>query len=159
VSDPGVAERIAVAAPFAAAVALYAISPEITKVIRGHVEATVAAAGRFTNTNSDGGPPHLSKEYIGDYLEYAIDAGQVLPTFALPLTGVVLALAAGLNPLAIGLLILVAIPGLVWIALRVFAAEPVTYVAKKNAWGRYTLLPTAGMIVNALAAAVVLVMY
>jgi hypothetical protein len=100
-------------------------------------------------------PPHLSPEYIGDYVEYASDAVQVIPTFVLPVAGTLLALRLGLGPIGLALLLILGPPALIWIALRVLMVDPLSYVSRKYLKGRYTFLPVTGMATNLVAAAIV----
>jgi hypothetical protein len=147
-------ERLLVAAPFVATSLFYALTPEMTRLVRERVVGRLPTASKLAPSSAI--PPHLSPEYIGDYLEYSIDAAQVLPTFALPIMSTVLAVTQGLTVLGTALLLVLGVPWLVWIGLRVLLADPVSYVAKKYLRRRYTFLPIAGIALNLVAAIVVI---
>jgi hypothetical protein len=134
----------------------YALAPESTRLVRDHINNVFSAASNMSQAKQEI-PPHLSREYIGDYLEYSIDAAQVFPTFALPAVGALFALHSGLSALGAVLLLGLGIPCLVFIGLRVLLAEPIAYVGKKYFRKRYTFLPATGMLLNVLAAVVVTV--
>ncbi len=153
----GLAGAAVSTAPFIAAFALYAISPEVTATVRARIQSTLEHARRHTTTDPSRRPPHLSDEYVGDYIEYAIDAAQVIPTIALAVIGGMLVLQTDMGPLGVALVFIVVIPGLVGTALKVLLADPIRYVATKYVYGRYSLLPVAGMVLNALAVLAIVV--
>jgi hypothetical protein len=102
-------------------------------------------------------PPTTSEQYIKDYLDYSIDAAQVIPSLVLPAVGLVVALSRGLNQIGMALLLAVGIPMVCWIVLKIFNSDPVVYVGKGYIKGRYTFLSIAGLVMNIICAAVVIV--
>lgn len=102
------------------------------------------------------GPAHASVEYVGDYVEYAADAAQALPSLLLPLVGAVLVLQG--NPLTVStvLLIILVVPSCLYVFLKVLRIDPTTYVSRKYLRARYTFLPLAAVLINTVAVVVVL---
>lgn len=161
--------KIVAAAPFIAAALFYLIAPELTRLVKQRVDGLLAAARTMASaTKVDAAsttapaatvevPPHLSPEYIGDYIEYAVDAATVFPTLVLPIIGAVFALTTGMTNLGVGLLLGLGIPSVIFIGLRTILADPIRYASKHYLRGRYTFLAVAGLVLNLVAGVIVAV--
>lgn len=148
-------DLFAALAPFVLAVVMAAIAPDLSGAVRDRVTAVLREADTRVAASSPG-PPHASVEYVGDYVEYAADAAQAIPSLLLPLVGAVLFLHG--NPLTVStvlLLVLVA-PTCLYTFLKVLRTDPLTYVAHKYLRARYTFLPLAAASINAVSMIVVL---
>lgn len=141
-------------APFALAVFMAALAPDLSGAVRDRVTGVVREAGTRVKAGSPG-PPHTSAEYVGDYVEYAADAAQTVPSLLLPLVGAFLVLQG--NPLTVStiLLLVLVVPGCLYIFLRVLRTDPLTYVARKYLHARYAVLPLAAATVNIVSGIVV----
>jgi hypothetical protein len=169
-----------VAAPFLAAAAFYLIQPEFSRFVRQRIQGVLSNAQQHVRQHAEprepvessprsavessprsavesSPPSHLSPEYVGDYLDYAIDATAVGPTFALPVVGAIFALNRGMNVWAIIVLLCLGIPGLIFIAFKVYLSDPIAYVGTKYLKQRYTFLPAAGLALNLVACLLVAV--
>lgn len=139
-------------APFLAACALYAMTPELTWIARRRVTNAVTAAGKLS---SGPVPPHLSPGYIGDYAEYAIDVAQIVPMLLLPLLGVLVSAKLGLSTTLICIISVVFVLALIFLTVHLLRRDPTNYVSKKWPCGRYALLPRVGVIMNLIAAGLI----
>jgi hypothetical protein len=145
-----VTDRLLTVSPCIAAVIFCALSPEMTWVAKWRIGMLLTDAAEKTT----GGmviPPHQSKRYIDQYLEYTIDIAQFLPGFLLPIVTVLASLHLGLNVATGGVVLGVAFVALIALLIGVLRADPVTYVGTKPV-GRYTILSLVWMIINAAAA-------
>lgn len=147
-----VADRFLAMAPFLAAFVLYALSPELNKVARWRIEGTVSGAKMATGSISV--PPHLSAGYIGDYVEYGIDAAQIVPMLLLPLVGVLVSWHLGLAPGIAWTVFACSLVIAVTVTIIFLRRDPVAYVSKKL-FARYTLLSATGVGINFVAAVLV----
>lgn len=147
------AERFLAMSPFLAASVLYGGSPELTKVARWRITSLISDLDKRDSENKTV-PPHLSEDYIGDYLEYAVDVAQVVPMVLLPLIGVLISLHLGLDPGIAWLIFAGSALILIIVTTRFLRQDPIEYVSKKF-FGRYTLLSMAGIIANLIAAGLV----
>jgi hypothetical protein len=96
-------------------------------------------------------PPHRSKRYIDQYIEYTVDIAQFLPGFLLPIVTVLTSLHRGLNVATGGVVLGIAFVALIALLIGILRVDPVTYVGKKPV-GRYTILSLVWMVINAAAA-------
>jgi hypothetical protein len=153
--NPPLSVRAGVALPFLAAAFFYLIMPELAGIVRERVRGLLSTAKEMTPAAAKEMPPHLSPEYISDYLEYAVDAATVFPTLGLPAVGVVLALTKGMSTLGAGLLLGIGLPCGIGIGLKVIRSDPVSYVSRRYLRGRYTFLAAAGLLLNVFAGIIV----
>ena len=151
--------------PFVAAVLVYLVSPQLSRLLRNTVIGRVEQANsRYSQkdgipTQKDGIPTHLTPKYIGDYVEYAGDAAQVLPSTFLVLVGVVAALFAGIPVLIVGVLLIVSVPSILYVMLKVLNTDPSKYVRRgdRRVLKRYTYVTAVGIILNLFAIILVLI--
>src|SRR5690349_20391179 len=84
-------------APIAASILLLALSPLVTRKVKQVVLGQLAIAeSDFGVTSSTSIPPHLRREPLMDYVEYASDAVQVIPATFLQIVGAIFSLIAEL---------------------------------------------------------------
>jgi hypothetical protein len=152
-------ETLVRVAPFIFGLFLSAIAPELSRAARSRIEAVITKESAAAATNPADIPPYLRTEYIGDYVEYAADAAQAVPFLLLPFVGAVMALRDSSRVVTTILLIIVVVPATIYALLKVINADPVRYIAQRRWWGRYTFLPLLSMAVNALAIALVILLY
>jgi hypothetical protein len=166
--------------PFVAAILVYLVSPQLSRLLRNTVTGKVEQANsRYFQTEGisslptpeRGGvpsppsaerkeiPSHLAPEYIGDYVEYAGDAAQVLPSTFLVLVGIVAALFAGIPVLVVGILLIVSVPSVIYVMLKVLNTDPSKYVRRggRRVLKRYTYVTAVGIILNVFAIILVLI--
>lgn len=141
--------------PFAAAIALALISPLLNAKVKRIVMGQIAADSERHGVGSDAPvPPHLGPDEIGDYVEYAADAVQVLPLTLLPAIGAVFAIsknqASVLSLVFIGVIMITAVTLDAWVLSRSTA----DYVSIK--FGQYSVIALASLAIN--VAGILLVM-
>jgi hypothetical protein len=151
----GVFHGLVGAAPFILSALFYALSPEVSRLVKDRVSSLISGSQSLVDGKPAGVPSTLSPEYIRDYIEYAIDAAQSFPTFILPIFGFIFAISEGINPIAIIVLLAVGVPILIWIGIKVLLENPISYVGRKHIRGRYSYLSVAGMLINLCAGIVV----
>ena len=152
--------------PFVAAILVYLVSPQLSKLLRNTVTGKVEQANsKYKVEQADSEcletreiPDHLSPEYIGDYVEYAGDAAQILPSTFLVVVGVVAALFAGIPVLIVGILLIVSVPYVIYVMLKVLNIDPAKYVRRggRHVLKRYTYVMAVGIILNVSAIIIVL---
>jgi hypothetical protein len=135
------------AAPYAFAILLYLIGPLLTGLVQLSV-SSVINQGRANdpNVNWQEVPDYLMPTTIGQYVEYATDAAQVIPALLLPIVGAVYGFSSGI-PAPVGVTFLIiafiaAIGMLAWLT----RALPAVYVSHKR-FG-YSILSIAGIALN-----------
>ena len=147
-------DLFATLAPFVLGIIMAALAPELSGAVRDRVESVMHQAEPKVPTAGKS-PPHTSKEYVGDYVEYAADAAQTIPSLLLPLVGAALVLKDNQLAISTVLLLVVIVPRCLYIFFTVIKVDPLSYVARKYLRARYTFLPLAAMVMNSLASAIV----
>lgn len=142
--SPAIGEHLAVAGPFLFALLLCAVTPELTSLARrtllNRIAPTYREQGAETQSALPPVPhPYLSREYIGDYLEYAGDTAQAVPLVALPIVGTLFSLQQGLNAVIAMLLLSVSVVLMMWRIARLLQVDPIRYIERKI-WLKYTTL-------------------
>jgi hypothetical protein len=142
-----VMHRFDLAAPFAAAILIYLIFPllsrQVQSVVNGAISEGRVHAGPIMEDNI---PYYLAPPSIEDYVEYAMDAVQVFPTFLLPIVGSIYTFSNGVpREISVTILILVVV---VMIAMSawIMSQSPSNYVSRK--WLGYSIITLFGVIVN-----------
>lgn len=135
------------AAPYTAAIILYLITPLLTRLILSTISAVIAQGrNRVTGIREKQIPYYLMPDVISDYVEYAMDAVQVLPALLLPIVGAVYGFAGGVpSPVSLSFLIiacLAAIAMMSWILNE----QPSDYVSRK--WHSYSIITAGGILLN-----------
>jgi hypothetical protein len=156
-SSSSIEARFVAIMPFVAAILVYLVSPQLSSLLRNTVIGKVDQANsRYSGTGEI--PAHLSSEYIGDYVEYAGDAAQVLPSTFLVVVGVVAALFAGLPLLIVGGLLIVSVPVVLYVMFKVLNADPSKYARRgdRRILKRYTYVTAVGITLNLFAMVLVL---
>lgn len=167
-------DKIVATAPFVAAILTYLIYPEFSKLLRRTVVGRIVeASSKFEGAAKP--PPHLSAEHIGDYMEYAGDAAQVIPATFLAIVGTVSALIAGLPVLIAVALLVISLPLVFYLILKVLNTDPSKYLrrggkqieprsaSKFKNWfrerilRRYTLVTTTGILLNFIGTVLVVI--
>ena len=155
--------------PFVAAILVYLLSPQLSRLLRNTVTGKVEQANSRYSQNveqantgrspTESIPSHLTPEYIGDYVEYAGDAAQVLPSTFLVLVGVVAALFAGIPVLIVGILLIASVPLVMYVMLKVLNTDPSKYVRRggRRVLKQYTYVTAVGLILNVFAIVLVLI--
>lgn len=154
-TDNGSTALLAAAVPFVAAIAVLLIYPLLAAKIKAIIHGQIADVANSLKVSRDEIPPHLKSECIGDYIEYAADAVQILPLTLLPVTGAVFAIAADIpSAIALGYLsivILAAVAVEAWILSQ--AAE--RYVARDRLG--YSVTTVVGIASNLLGLAMIVI--
>jgi hypothetical protein len=120
----------AAAVPFVAAIALFLISPLLVAKVKVAIIGQVAEEAGKLSVPEEQVPPHLTRECIDAYIEYAADAVQIIPLTLLPVTGAVFAIAAHVpSAIALG-----------YLGIAVLAAVAVEAWVLSRAAGRYVAL-------------------
>lgn len=145
----------AAAVPFVAAIALFLISPLLVAKVKAAVRGQIAEDAGDVGVPEDKIPPHLTRESIEGYIEYAADLVQILPLTLLPVTGAVFAIAAHVpSTIALGYLgvaVLAAVAAESW----VLAQAAGRYVARRLF--RYSVATVIGISSNLLGLAMILI--
>jgi hypothetical protein len=118
---------------------------------RGRDPSAIWARSGLTSASCSPVPPHLSENYIGDYVGYVVDIAQFLPGFLLPVITVLASLHFGLNVATAGVLLALVLIVLIFRVILVLGTDPVTYVSRKYVH-QYTLLSAVWLAMNAVAA-------
>jgi hypothetical protein len=85
---------VSAAVPFVAAIALFLISPLLTLKVKTAVLYQIDGSARDHRVPEDMIPHPRRRVALDAYLEYAMDAVQIVPLTLLPVTGGVFAIAA-----------------------------------------------------------------
>jgi len=162
--EHSLAAKIIAAAPFIATSLFYSAAPELTRILKEKIRALLQSSDAMTRreestapSEEDVAPPALNPRYIEDYLEYTVDAAQVLPTLALPILAMFFALSQGLGSLELSIMLAIGVPVLVLLYVRILLADPVNYAGRKY-FKRYSLLPLITMVLNGCAGVAVLIL-
>lgn len=144
------------AVPFLAAIAFFLISPLLTAKIKTAVSGQIAEEANGLNIPEDGVPPHLNRESVDAYIEYAMDAVQIIPLTLLPVTGGVFAIAAHVpSPIALGYLsiaILAAVVVEAWVL-----SQPAGKYVSRRFIRYYSVVTATGIASNLLGLAMILI--
>jgi hypothetical protein len=144
------AGRLLAVSPSIFAFLFCALSPEMTSVAKWRIGMLMTDAAEKT-TEGTAIPPHQTKKYIEQYLEYTVDISQFLPGFLLPVVTVLASLHLGLSLVTGAVVLIVAVVAFIMLLICVLRADPVTYVRAKPL-GRYTILSLVWMVINAATA-------
>jgi hypothetical protein len=152
----------AAAVPFLAAIALFLISPLLMEKVKFAVLTQIAEeAWRLNVPECKISPPLIS---IGAYIEYAIDAVQIIPLTLLPVTGTVFAIAADVpGPVALGYLsvaILAAVAVEAWVLSQpagIYVSKRLSKFLPKRLLKDYSVVTATGIASNLLGLAMVLI--
>lgn len=135
------------AAPYAAAIMLYLIAPLLSGLVLSAVSAVIAQGrNRLTDVQDQQIPYYLMPNVVGDYVEYAMDAIQVIPALLLPIVGTVYGFASGVPaPVSLSFLIVACIAAIAVMAWML-SASPSDYVSRK--WRSYSMITFGGILLN-----------
>jgi len=139
--------RLELCAPFFAAILFYLTSPLISQQVKRVVRSEISD-GQLHVPNFDSGtvPYYLTPSVISDYVEYAADAVQVIPSILLPIVGAIYALGNGVPPAA-SVTFLVSVCVLAFaINAWVMGRSAADYSSRK--WHHYSVVTLAGMAIN-----------
>ncbi|MBV9012890.1 MAG: hypothetical protein JO272_12720 [Pseudonocardiales bacterium] len=146
----------AAAVPFLAAIALFLISPLLTAKVKVAVLTQIAEEAWHLNVPEDKTPPQLTRESVDAYIEYAMDAVQIVPLTLLPVTGGVFAIAAHVpGPIALGYLsiaILAAVAVEAWVL-----SQPAGKYVSHRFVRYYSVVTATGIASNLLGLAMILI--
>lgn len=135
---------------------LWLLSPWVTELAKLLVLGQIdRALNAIKNPPQYVIPPAQSKEMIGDYIEYASDAVQIVVAVLLPAFGALLATADNVSTTTALLAIFVVVIVMVILILRVFKGSAADYASRKL-FG-YSLVSVAGVLINILAIVAVIV--
>lgn len=158
-ADLAISEWTALSAatvPFLAAIVLLLISPLLTAQVKTVVLGQIDKSAREHGVTEDMIPPSRGRDSLDAYIEYAIDAVQIIPLSLLPVTGAVFAIAAHVpSAIALGYLsiaILVAVVVDAWVLSRLAGK----YVAKRLV-KYYSIVTATGIASNLLGLAMILI--
>jgi hypothetical protein len=142
--------------PFLAAIALFLISPLLTAKVKVAVLNQIADEAWHLNVPEDKTPPQLTRKDVEDYIEYAMDAVQIVPLTLLPVTGGVFAIAAHVpSPIALGYLsiaIFAAVAVEAWVL-----SQPAGIYVSHRLIKYYSVVTATGIASNLLGLAMILI--
>jgi hypothetical protein len=134
-------------APYAAAIILYLIAPLLSRLVLFAISAVIAEGrNRVGDVQDQEIPYYLMPNVISDYVEYAMDAIQVIPALLLPVVGAVYGFAGGVpSPVSLSFLIVACVTAIALMAW-ILNKPPSDYVSRK--WHAYSIITVGGILLN-----------
>lgn len=147
--------RFDLIAPFIAAIMFYAIAPLLANHTKVTVRRVIDSGQRHVGGSyEDKIPFNLAAESIEDYVDFAMDAVQVLPAFLLPIVGSVYTFSTA-TPTGLSVtLLLAAVVIAMGLSAWIMSTAPANYASRK--WHGYSVVTLVGSVFNAVAIALVL---
>ncbi|GHE11413.1 hypothetical protein [Streptomyces alanosinicus] len=134
------------AIPFIAASVMYLLSPVLTRRAQASVRNWISSEKAQSNISVGTPPYYLSPEQIEDYIEFSVDAVQIVPAITLTGVGIVLALPESLSSWVVGIIYICVALVLVLADTGMHLTRPQRYLSRKFLGLSYVAL--GGLCVN-----------
>ncbi|MEU6669190.1 hypothetical protein [Streptomyces sp. NPDC046727] len=134
------------AIPFIAASVMYLLSPILTRRAQASVRNWISSEKDHSNIPVGTPPYYLSPEQIEDYIEFSVDAVQVVPAITLTGVGIVLILPDGLPSWVVGVIYICVTLALVLADTGMYLTRPQRYLSRKFFGLSYVAL--GGLLIN-----------
>lgn len=152
--QPGITSHLLEATPLLLAAFYYLLAPFFSDLVRQRFIVHLEKMDREWSGPEVQLPPHLTSAGLEQNIDWVIDAPQMVPGLLLPLAGAIFAFRdSDLSAIILAFATISICAAALWI----YSQSPVKYQSIRFAGHRYTLVAALGVLLNGIAAVVLLI--